>query len=100
MPFETPHIGLESHLAARMVPQILPVDLELGMIVHVHQLMHQRILHMTLAPETILTEQDPALWAESTGTSEVAWLTVDVVSGYVCTIRLQVLHHERHCWAL
>ena len=41
-----------THFAACVVPQVVPVDLELAMIVHVHQLVHERVLHVSLAEKS------------------------------------------------
>lgn len=45
-----------TYLRASMMPQIAPVRLELAMIVHVHQLMRQRMLHLLFTPEMAITE--------------------------------------------
>lgn len=86
-----------SNLAARMMPQVLPIHFELDVIVHVNHLMHQRIFHMALAPKPILAQQDALFGAEPPRASHVARLTVDVVGGQVAAGLLQVFEHERDC---
>ena len=39
-----------------MMPQVVPVDFERALVVHVHQLMYESVLHMSLAPESTLAE--------------------------------------------
>jgi hypothetical protein len=39
-----------------MVPEIIPVNFEPTLIVHMHELMHHRVLHMCLAEEISCTE--------------------------------------------
>ena len=49
-----------TYLRASMMPQIAPVRLELAMIIHVHQLMRQRMLHLLFTPEMAITESNGA----------------------------------------
>jgi hypothetical protein len=44
-----------------MMPQIPPVHFETTMVEGVNHLMYDGILHMPLAKEPILTEQDPVI---------------------------------------
>lgn len=78
------------------MPQVLPVHLEPRVIKHMHHLMHEGILHMTLRPEPVLTKKDPGFRTESPGAGELAWLAVDVVFGYFGTVRMEVFDHEGH----
>jgi hypothetical protein len=43
-----------------MMPQICPVHLELAVIVHVHQLVHEGVLHVSPTVECSLAEYDRA----------------------------------------
>ena len=72
--------GMVTYLAARVVPEIVPVHLELGMVVHMHKLVHDGVRHVPLAHELPLTEQySPGFWAESARASEVARNANDVI---------------------
>ena len=39
-----------------MVPEVVPVDFEHALVVHVHQLVYECVFHMGLAPEPTLAE--------------------------------------------
>lgn len=70
----------DTYLTASMMAEIVPVDLELGVVVHMHKLVYDRLLHMALAHELPLAKQDSAcLRAESTRASSVAWRADEVV---------------------
>jgi hypothetical protein len=43
------------------MPQIPPIHLEATMIKGMYHLMYDGVLHMSLAEEPILTEQDPVI---------------------------------------
>lgn len=50
-----------SHLATSMMSQIPPVHFEATMVKGVNHLVYDGVLHMSLAKEPILTEQDPVI---------------------------------------
>lgn len=52
----------ETHLTARVMSQVGPVDLVLAVIICVNKLVSDRVLHVPLAVEAILTQQDPMFW--------------------------------------
>ena len=47
-----------AHLAARVVPQVAPVDLEAAVVVRVHELVHDRVLHRAPRREAPRAEED------------------------------------------
>jgi hypothetical protein len=55
-----------THLAASVMPQVAPIHLEPTMIKGVDHLVYDGILHMSLAEEPILTEEDPMVRRETT----------------------------------
>ena len=38
------------------MPQVVPVDFERALIVHMHQLVHDRVFHVSFTPESTLAE--------------------------------------------
>jgi hypothetical protein len=74
----------QTHLATRMVPKVIPMHLELGMVVHMNQLVNQRVLHVGFGQETVLAEQDAGFGAKTAGSSRVTGTAVDVVCANVC----------------
>ena len=79
------------------MPEIVPVDLELHMIVHMDELMHDCILHMILVQELALAEYDCASFgAESARPVNVTRRADNVIAGDIAAIQLEVFHHEDH----
>ena len=86
-----------THFAACVVPQVVPVHLELAMIVHVHQLVHERVLHVFLAEKSSRAKDDGSSFGvEPSSTRVVARSTVDVVRRHLAARQLQMLDHEHH----
>jgi len=38
------------------MPQVVPVNFEHALVIHMHQLVHEGVFHMSLAPESTLAE--------------------------------------------
>ena len=52
--------GNSAHLAACVMPQVVPVDFERALVIHMHQLVHESVFHVGFAPEPTLAEdRDP-----------------------------------------
>lgn len=66
----------ETHLAAGVMSEVIPVDLELCMIVHMYKFMHHRVFHVFFVHVIPLTEHNGAdVGCESPGATTVAWCT-------------------------
>ena len=66
-------VGMPTDLAACMMPQIIPVDLELAMIIHMHQLVYQCLFHVLFAEEMVLAQDHgPRFRTEPTGLCSLA----------------------------
>jgi hypothetical protein len=56
-----------------MMSQVAPVNLELAMIIHVHQFMNESMFHVFLAEKVTSTKNDSAwVGAKSSGPRQVA----------------------------
>lgn len=65
-----------------MVPQVVPVDFEYALVVHVHQLMHDSVFHMRLTPEPTLAEYgDTRVGHKPPRTVVTARLTTQMLRG-------------------
>ncbi len=83
------------------MPKVVPVDVEFAVIVHMNELVHERVLHVTLVKEPTLAQDDCAcLWAEATRTRKVAWRAHDVLRVDVAPRESEVLEHkhDRRTW--
>lgn len=80
-----------------MMSKIVPVDLELTLVVHMHQFMHNRLLHVLFIRELSLTKDDSAFWAESTRPFSTTGSADEMVRGHIASRVLQVLKHEYNC---
>ena len=49
---------IRAHLAARMVSQVIPINIEDGVIVHMHEFVHYGMLHVLLIEKVSLAEYD------------------------------------------
>jgi hypothetical protein len=84
-------------LTARVVSEVAPVDLELRVIVHVHQLMNKSVFHVTLIEEPALTEDNSASFrVETTSSSIVARNAFNIRGGNLRPIQAKVLKHEHN----
>lgn len=87
----------KAHLATRVVPQVVPINLELAMIIHMNQLMNKRVLHVLFVQKPALTEGDRSgFWHESPRACIVARRADNVVRCNVAAVLLEVLQHEHH----
>lgn len=77
-----------------MMPQIAPIYLEPTMIKGVDHLVHDCILHMPLAKESVLTQEDPVVWRETARSCWRTWMALDGCCSERTTRQGQVFHHE------
>ena len=49
-----------TYLATCMMPQIVPIDFELAMIIHMDKLMHHRVFHVLFVHDAFLTKRNCA----------------------------------------
>lgn len=84
MPISPAPDGEDTRLTTCVVTQIVPVDLELGVIVHVNEFVHQGVFHMTLAEKSTLAENDgTCLRAEASCPGVVTRSTQNVFRGHL-----------------
>lgn len=77
------------------MPEIIPVNLESTLIVHMHELVHHRVLHMCLAEEISCTEYNSApLVLKASRARQVAGSTYNILCWHVTSGDLQMLEHE------
>ena len=53
------------YLATCMVSNVVPIDVKLRVIVHMHQLVNEGVFHMLFIDKAILTEKDAVLRTEA-----------------------------------
>lgn len=88
------------HLTAGVMPQVVPVDLEHALIVHVHQLMYESVFHVSLIPEPTLTEyRDTGVGHEPSRAVVVARLATQVLGNDRAPGLFKPFQHEYHDWA-
>ena len=62
------------------MPQIVPVDFEHALVIHMHQLVHDGMLHVSFAPESTLAEyRDTCARDEPAGAIVAARLTAQML---------------------
>jgi hypothetical protein len=80
-----------------MMAEIIPIDLEFGMVVHVYELVHHGVLHMAFAKESALAEQDcTSLRAEASRPREVAGKALYVLRRHGRTLQAEMFQHEHN----
>ena len=90
---------MATDLAAGMMPQIIPIDLEFAVIIHVNKFMHERVFHMSLAEEmTLAKHYRTCLGVEATSPHRVARSAHDILRGDIAARLLQMLYHEYYRW--
>jgi hypothetical protein len=62
---------------------VIPIDVEFRMIIHVNQFMYNRVLHVFLVKEPILTEHDSIVWMEAASTLLMARLAHQMIGRHV-----------------
>lgn len=79
-------MGCMTHFAAGMVSQVLPINLELTMVVHVYQFVDESLLHVFLAEEMTSTKYDGSrIRAEPAGTRQIAGSAKDIRRRHLTT---------------
>jgi hypothetical protein len=79
-----------------MMPQIVPVNLELAMIVHVHELVCQGILHVFFVHKMALAKDNGTNGVKTSSTNRGAGCANYVVRRDRTTGQLQVFEHKCH----
>lgn len=80
-----------------MMPQVVPVDFEHALVIHVHQLVYKGVFHMSFAPESTLAEyRDTRTGDEPTRTVEAARLTAQMLRSDWASRLLEPFQHENH----
>ena len=90
-------MAFTTHLTASVVPQVVPIDFEHTLIIHVHQLVYESMFHMCLAPEPTLTEyRDAYVGHEPSRAIVAARLTAQVFRGHRTSRLLEPFQHEHN----
>ena len=90
---------MNAYLTTGVVPQIIPVDLELCMVVHMHELVHHSVLHVAFAHEPVLAQHDDPCRAEPSRSGTITRCADNVVRRHIRAGQLQVVQHEDDCRA-
>jgi len=61
------------YLATCMMSDVVPIDVKLCMIVHMHQLVNEGVFHVLFIDKAVLAEKDSVLRAEPARELLVAW---------------------------
>lgn len=78
-----------------MVPQVVPVNLEATLIVHMHEFMHHRVLHVLRAEEVPCAKHDStSVVLETSGACLVTGSAQNILCWHFAANQLQVLEHE------
>jgi hypothetical protein len=75
--------GCSTHFATCVVLDVIPIDLEFRMIVHVNHFMYNRVFHVFLVKEPILAEHDSIVWMESASTLLMTRLAHQMVGRHI-----------------
>lgn len=79
------------------MPQVVPVNVEFAVIIHMNKLVYERVFHVPLVEEPALAQYDcTSLWAEAAGARKVAWRAYDVLRRNVAPRESEVLEHEHN----
>ena len=82
------------------MPQIVPIHLELAMIVHMNEFMHDRVLHMLFMHYALLAESHSAsIWRKATGAHGTTRGTDNVLWLHVAASSSEVFKHKCHAGA-
>jgi hypothetical protein len=91
-----PYTEQDTDLATRMMSQVSPLNVEPAMVKGVNHFVHNRVLHVLLAEESILTQENPVFWMEPSRTCRWTGMTL-YRSGRESTAgETKVFHHENH----
>lgn len=91
--------GIE-YLATCVMPQVVPIYLELAMIVHMNKFMHNRVFHMLLMHDALLADfHHASIRPKATGTPRATRETSDILRLYVVASPSNVLKHKCDGWA-
>lgn len=89
--------GTRTDLCAGVVSEVGPVKIEDGVVVHVHELVRERLSRMRYPSEQpVLAQLDPAFGAEATSTIRAAWHTADRTWMNRLALELEMLHERRN----
>jgi len=77
--------------------QVVPVDPEHALVIHMHQLMYNGVFHMSLAPESALTEyRDTRAGDEPARAVEAARLATQMLRSDWAPGLFEPFQHEDH----
>jgi hypothetical protein len=89
--------GHRAHLAAGVMPEVIPVDFERALVVHVHQLVYEGVFHVSFAPESTLAEyRDTRAGNESTRAVVAARLAAQMLRSDGTPRLLETFEHESY----
>lgn len=89
--------GTRTDLCAGVVPEAGPVKIEDGVVVHVHELVRERLARMRYPSEqTVLAQLDPAFRTEATSAIRAAWHATDPAGMDRLAFELEMLHERRN----
>ena len=79
------------------MPQVVPVNFEHALVVHMYQLMHKSVFHMGFAPESTLAEyRDPCVGDEPARAIVTARLATQMLRSYRASGLFEPFQHENH----
>ena len=79
------------------MPEVIPVDLERTLVVHMHQLVYEGVFHVSFAPESTLAEYcDTRAGDESTRAVVAAWLAAQMLRSDRTPRLLEPFQHESY----
>ena len=79
------------------MPQIVPVDFEHALVVHMHQLMYESVFHVCFAPESTLAQyRDPRAGNEPARAIVAARLTTQMLRSYRAPGLFEPFQHKHY----
>lgn len=92
--------GQHTHLATGVMAQIVPVDFEHALVVHMHQLVYDSVFHVGFAPESTLAEyRDPGAGDEPARAIVAARLAAQMLRSDGTSGLFEPFQHKNYCWA-
>lgn len=79
-----------------MVADVVPVDVELCVVVHVHHLVNERVLHVFFIYKAVLAEHDAVVRTEAASELLVARRAEDMRGRDPVGHECELLRHEHH----
>ena len=76
------------------MPQIAPVDVEAAMVKCMNHLVHNRVLHMLLAEESVLTQKNSMFWMKPPRSGGWTGMALNRCGRKWASRQSQVFRHE------